>query len=101
MPNTRAIAIVSGQQAGARWSTGAAYVVVAKAHGFAVKTIDVGRLDCAVSVASEIAIALVVREDKDNIGSGFSCHGLLSERRWTHCAEEVSLGKGKECRIGR
>ena len=81
MPNTRAVAIVSSQQAGSRWSAGTAHVIVAKAHGSAVKTIDVRRLDCAVSVASEIAIALVVREDKDNIGSGFSCHVLLSERR--------------------
>tara|TARA_Y100001933_G_scaffold109923_1_gene110088 strand:- start:6662 stop:6928 length:267 start_codon:yes stop_codon:yes gene_type:complete len=85
MPNSSTIAIVSGQQAGASWGTGAAYVIVAKAHRAAVEAIDVRCFNRAVAVASEVAIALVIGEDKDNIGSRVRCHGLLSGK-WGKCA---------------
>ena len=78
MPNSSTIAIVPGQQAGASWGTGAAYMIVAEAYGAAMKKIDVWRLYCAISVTSQISIALVICEDKNNIGSRVGFHDIFS-----------------------
>lgn len=43
-------------------------MVVGEDGGLAVEFVDVGSLDDRVSVASEVAVALVIGNDEDNIG---------------------------------
>ena len=43
-----------------------------------MKKVDVWRLYCAISVTSQISIALVICQDKNNIGSRVGCHDIFS-----------------------
>ena len=75
VPNAGAIAVVAGEKAGAGGGAGGADVVVGEAHGLLVEAIEAGRADCIVAVAAQVAVALVVGEDEDDVGA--RSHGLL------------------------
>ena len=45
-------------------------MIVIERDGFGVKLVDVRRLGVGVAVASEIAVALVIRDDEDDVRWG-------------------------------
>lgn len=41
--------------------------MVEKSHGLVVEPVEIGRLDDGVAVTCDIAVALVIREDEDDV----------------------------------
>lgn len=57
----------SGQEGRASWGASRADVEIREAHAFVMKPVEVGRLEDRVAVAGQIAVALVIRQHKDDI----------------------------------
>ena len=69
MPNSSAVGPVAGQECAPSWRAGWGDVIIAQRSRFGKKFVDVGCLDYWVAIAPKISVALIVREDNDNIGS--------------------------------
>ena len=52
---------------------GGADVVGSEAHGVLVEAVEARRADRAVAVAAQVAVALVVGEDEDDVGARIHC----------------------------
>ena len=68
VPHTGTVAVMTGQQSRAGWRAGRADVKVREPHGVAVMAVDVGCLDRLVTVTTEIAVSLVVRQNENYVG---------------------------------
>jgi len=68
VPDASAVAVASGEEARSGGGAGGADVIVGEVDAFTVKLIEVGSLDDVVSVATEVAVSLVVGDDKDDVG---------------------------------
>ena len=67
VPDAGAVAVATGQEAGARRRTRGSHVKIGKPQAFGVQVVDVRRLKGVISMAAEIAISLVVRYDKYHV----------------------------------
>ena len=70
VPGAGAIGEAAGHEGGPCWGAGGGDVVVGEAKGLGVELVEVGSLDDGVSVAGEIAVALVIGDDEDDVGEG-------------------------------
>ena len=91
VPDAGAIAVVAGEKAGAGGGAGGADVVVGEAHGVLVEAVEAGRADCAVAVAAQVAVALVVGEDEDDVGARSHGYCSCSARQASYSARPSSL----------
>jgi len=68
MPDAGAVGPVTGEQSAAGRRAGGSDVVVVEGDGLGVELVDVGSLDPGVAIAGEVAVALVVGDDEDDVG---------------------------------
>ena len=61
--------IPAGQESGASGGAGWGDVVVGEGGGFGVEFVEVGSFDDGISVAGEVAVALIVGDDEDDVWS--------------------------------
>ena len=87
VPDASAVAVVAGEQAGAGGGAGGADVIVGEAHGVLVEAVEARRADRAVAVTAQVAVALVVGEDEDDVGA----RGHCSLRQASYSARASSL----------
>ena len=87
VPDAGAVAVVAGEKAGPGGGAGGADVVVGEAHGVLVEAVEARRADRAVAVAAQVAVALVVGEDEDDVGARIHC----SLRQASYSARASSL----------
>ena len=69
VPDARAIGPMSGQKRGSRRGAGGGDVVIGEADALSVQRVEIRRLQDRVSVAGEVAVALIVGDDQDDIGA--------------------------------
>ena len=60
---------VARHQTGSRGCARRAHVVVGETNALAMELVEVRCLDHGVAVAAELAVALVVGQDEDDVGS--------------------------------
>ncbi len=72
VPHAGAVGVVAGVEPRPGGGAGGADVEVGEAHTIGVQGVDAGRLQDRVAVAAEVAVALVVGDDEDHVGSGGS-----------------------------
>ena len=67
-PAAHAVGIAAGHQRGPRRRAIAVHMEVAEPHGFMAQAIQMRRLDDRIAVAAQVAVALIVGEQDDDIG---------------------------------
>ena len=67
MPGARPVAVDPGENARPRRSAGGSDVKVREADALVVEPVQVGRLQPGVAVGAQIAVALVVGDDQDDV----------------------------------
>jgi hypothetical protein len=60
--------VAAGEEGGAGRGTGGADVKILKAHALGAEAVEVGRLEDGVAVGGDVAVALVVGEEEDDVG---------------------------------
>ena len=68
VPDAGAVGPVTGKQRGAGGRASRRDVVVGEDSGLVVEFIEMGRFDDRIAVAGEVAVALVVGDDKNDVG---------------------------------
>jgi hypothetical protein len=61
--------VATGEKGGARGRTGGADVEIGEAHALSVESVEVRSFQDGISVGGEIPVALIIREDEENIGA--------------------------------
>ena len=96
VPDAGAVAVVAGQQAGAGRRAGGADVKVREAHPVGMVAVDVGGADHVVAVATQVAVALIVSQDEDDVRP-FPAH--RQERSMVTMRPGASRGSPRTCEV--
>ena len=68
VPDAGAVGPVTGEKRGTGGRAGGSDVVVGEDGGLGVELVKVGRLYDGITVAGEVAVALVIGDDDDDVG---------------------------------